>query len=258
MTIPIGKMPYLNSVLFYQGFDGTPFDLQPMVPTAMAKAAHEGRVDAGPIPLLDALALMHDGFEPLGGLCIATARLARSILLYSKVPIDELAGKTVAVTDETSTAARLLRVLLSLRFGVEPHRYAGLDAPYDAALFIGDSALKLRHGIPGYPHRYDLGEIWQQWTGLPTVFALWVARRSMPSEAKASLERAVRVGLEAGLDELPEAAAGRPDLGMNGRDVREYLEGFSFEAGEPERQAIERFTGYVERLPKNEEVLHAR
>src|SRR5439155_1018475 len=48
--------------------------------------------------------------------------------------------------------------------------------PHEAVLVIGDAALLLaaRHA---YPHRYDLGDEWKRWTGLPFVFAMWAARR---------------------------------------------------------------------------------
>jgi chorismate dehydratase len=63
--------------------------------------------------------------------------------------------------------------------------------PHDARLVIGDAALVLRGearpriidvvpnaAVPSYPFAYDLGESWKGWTGLPFVFAVWVAQRS--------------------------------------------------------------------------------
>ena len=257
MTTNVGRMPYLNSALFYQAFpDSGPDALRPMVPTAMAGAAREGRVDAGPIPLLDALAL-DDTFEPLGGYCIATTVTARSILLFSTVPIEQLTGRTVGVTDETSTSGWLLRVLLSQRFQVRPSKYVGVDDPNDAVLYIGDTALRFRGGIDGRPHVYDLGEEWHRWTALPTVFALWIVRRDLPQGDKDRLAATIQSGLDQGLDKLPEARDGVPDLGMSGADVREYLEGFSFTVGDHERRAIKEFTGLVQGLARQEEALHA-
>ena len=127
MTTNVGRMPYLNSALFYQAFpDSGPDALRPMVPTAMAGAAREGRVDAGPIPLLDALAL-DDTFEPLGGYCIATTVKAQSILLFSTVPIEQLTGRTVGVTDETSeTRAGERNDNISPRNGVQAHPTMGV------------------------------------------------------------------------------------------------------------------------------------
>src|SRR5205807_2408895 len=60
--------------------------------------------------------------------------------------------------------------------------------PHEAVLVIGDAALLLaaRHA---YPHRYDLGDEWKRWTGLPFVFAMWAARRAAdPRADRASRE----------------------------------------------------------------------
>ncbi len=47
---------------------------------------------------------------------------------------------------------------------------------------IGDAALKLTAGADSatYPYAYDLGREWKLWTGLPFVFAVWVAQRATP------------------------------------------------------------------------------
>lgn len=245
-VLRVGKMPYLNSVLFYQAMDGR-FDLLPMVPTVMAEAARRGEVDAGPVPLLDALALQ-ETFEPLGGFCIATKTKAHSILLFSMTPIEGLDGKTIAVTGETSTSARLLKVLLTFKYRIKPARYVGPTASAEALLLIGDSALRERKGVAGKPHVYDLGEIWQQWTGLPTVFALWISRKGLSGGDQRALAAGIANGLGKGLDALPDAKAGRPDLHMSGAEVREYLEGFNFLVGPQESQSVKEFTRLVGQL----------
>lgn len=256
-TLQVGRMPYLNSTLFYQAMHGLDAALHPMVPTAMARAAKEGRLDAGPVPLLDALALLGEGFEQLGGFCIATTRAARSILLFSSVPIGELGGKRVAVTGETSTSARLLKVVLGYRYDVWPAAYVPLHQEAEATLLIGDAALKARHGWPGKPYIYDLGQEWHEMTSMPTVFALWVVRRDLPAVQKQSLADAVGGGLARGLDALWEARHGYAALAMSGDEVRQYLEGFSFRAGPAERYAIAKFARLVEGLPDRQEGAHA-
>ncbi|MBM4405205.1 MAG: menaquinone biosynthesis protein [Chloroflexi bacterium] len=251
MPINIGLMPYLNSVVFYQRMQGEPFHLVPLVPTAMAKAAREGRIVAGPVPLLDALAL-EPAWERLGDFCIATKKKAFSILLFSSVPVEQLHGKRIGVTDETSSSARLLRILLRNYWKVTPSHYVGLKDESEAHLLIGDGALKARKGVPGHPFAYDLGEVWHRWTGLPFVFATWVVRKDVPRAERNATDLALRMGLTIGIANLPDVRSGRPDLNMTPAEVREYLEGFDYVLGPGEKQAIERFTKLVAELPKEE------
>ncbi len=255
MPINVGLMPYLNSVVFYQRMKGEPFHLVPLVPTAMAKAAREGSIVAGPVPLLDAIAL-EPAWERLGDFCIATKKKAFSILLFSSEPIEQLQGKRIGVTDETSSSARLLRVLLRSHWKVTPGRYVGLKDESEAHLLIGDAALRSRKGVAGRPYMYDLGEVWHQWTSLPFVFATWVVKKDMAKAERNATDLALRMGITMGTEGLPDARNGRPDLGMTPAEVREYLEGFDYVLGPGEKKAIEKFTKLVAALP-NEEALHA-
>jgi chorismate dehydratase len=49
----------------------------------------------------------------------------------------------------------------------------------DAAVLIGDAALRATHSAPGRGLAvHDLGQAWRDWSGLPMVFAVWAAWRS--------------------------------------------------------------------------------
>jgi len=103
---------------------------------------------------------------------------------------------------------------------------AGL--PHEAVLVIGDAALALA-ARGTYPHRYDLGTEWKQWTGLPFVFAVWAARRV---EASASISLAHESLLAsrawglAHLELLAEDAAGATGVPLAA--CREYLAGLDY------------------------------
>ncbi|HWO94309.1 MAG TPA: menaquinone biosynthesis protein [Dehalococcoidia bacterium] len=249
MTINVGRMPYLNSELFYLRMDSPEFDLHPLVPTAMSRAAQRGELDAGPFSLADCFRLGSPGggFERLGGFCIASRDAARSILLFSRVPWEELDGGRIAITDETATSVRLLKVVAAQKLHIAP-TYVGPNEEADALLLIGDGALRARRGVEGKPWVYDLGSVWHEWTGLPFVFALWMVRRSLPEADKERLLRALDSSLEEGLRDLPAAAERRKDLGMSADEVSEYLGGFAFRAGPAEEQAIGEFTRRLREL----------
>jgi chorismate dehydratase len=164
------------------------------------------------------------------------------VLLLSKRPLEKLEGAKVAVTGESSTSVRLLKVLLHQRFNVRPAQYVSTnERDCDALLLIGDAALNNRHGLPSYPLVFDLGEVWREWTGLPFVFARWIVRRDLNPEAIAFLKKLITQSLELGLQRIDDIAAKRTDLSMTVEEVREYLLGFNYVFGPKEKEAIERF-----------------
>jgi chorismate dehydratase len=92
----------------------------------------------------------------------------------------------------------LLRILFAMQLGIEvAFRHGNCTEalaqgqPPAAMLVIGDEALRLQnHSL--YPHRWDLGEAWLTWTGLPFVFALWVIQRQAFERWNGSLEKALQ------------------------------------------------------------------
>ena len=248
--IRVGLMPYLNSEVFYYAFESAGISLCPMVPSEMGRAADRGELDAGPIPLVDCFRL-EDRFEYVGGLCIATVERAQSILLYSKWPIEELDGASVAATGETSTSAQLLRVLLTHRFEVRPREYVPLEQPHDAYLLIGDNALRRMGGDPSYPFLYDLGQVWHDWTGLPFVFARWIIRKTVASDIRQRLRDQLETSIHAGLTNVEAIADKRhADLGLSRQEVVEYIRSFHYIAQEEELEAIQRFHHLLNALPQ--------
>ena len=247
MTIRVGRIPYLNSEPFYYQMDRDDLQLHELLPSALGHAADSGQIDAGPVPLVDCFSL-EDRYTQLGQFCIATVDKARSVFLYSKRPIQDLDGATLGITGETSTSRRLLQVLLTYSFRVEPAEYVTLDEPNDGFLLIGDEALRRRYGVPAYPYRYDLGEEWNRWTGLPFVFALWIVTRDMSKDRMTYLENVLYSCIDHGLDHLHVIHEMRPDVRMSIRDLTEYFMGFRYWAGVLELKAIKLFREYLTSL----------
>ena len=238
--VRVGRISYLNVEPFFHAFPWPLADALP--PRALGEAVADGRLDAGPLPLADCIRLEATvGLLPFG---IATRERARSVFLFSARPMAELAGARIAVTGETATSVRLLRMLLAFRHEVERPRLVDLDAPADAVLLIGDAALRARHGRWPHPLCFDLGEEWSRWTGLPCVFAAWAIRRDAGPAARAALAAALDHALDAGLRDLPAIARARADVrgwGLAEADVLEYLRGFTYRLGPEEDKAMVEF-----------------
>ena len=243
----VGRVPYLQAEPFYFDMLRRGIEVYELVPSAVAVAAEHREIDAGPVPLVDCFRL-EDRFQPVAGFCVASLKQAGSVLLYSSRPIEALHDAHIGITDEASTAPRLLHVLLRLKYRVQPEAYVPLQAAHDAFLLIGNQALRQRTGGPGFPYTYDLGEEWYAWTGLPFVFARWIVRKDVDPKDRALLEDALYVGLEEGVDALYHLADPREDLFMLPRDIVKYIQGLRYYIGLSEQKAIDRFRQYLEQL----------
>jgi chorismate dehydratase len=247
MALRIGRVPFLHAEPFYVDMARRGLALTELVPRAVAVAAANGEIDAGPVPLVDCFRL-EDRMQAVAGFCIASIQDAGSSLLFSPKPIEALAGTHVGVTAEASTEPRLLDVLLRLKYQVQPAIYGPLDAPHEAFLLIGNQGLRQRMGAPDFPYTYDLGAEWHAWTGLPFVFARWMVRKDVSPNDLAQIEEALYVGLEEGVDALCELAEPRQDLLMLPREIATYIQGYRYFIGRSEQQAIDQFRHYLREL----------
>jgi chorismate dehydratase len=233
----VGRISYLNVEPFFHAF---PWPLAAALPPrALGEALARDEVDAGPLALADGIRLASEvALLPFGIACPAGAQ---SVLLFADRPLADLGGRRIAVTGETATSVRLLRILLAFREEVAPPVLVGPDEPADAVLLIGDVALRARRSGTGHPHVVDLGEEWTSWTGLPAVFAAWAVRRRAPAAARSALRHALETALEAGLAALPAIAARRRDVGLSEGEVVAYLRGFTYRLGPDEEKAMTEF-----------------
>lgn len=183
----LGHIQFINCLPLYYGMVKNDVlldvELVKAAPRDLAALLLEGKLDVAPIPAIE-YARHADELVLLPDIAISSDGEVQSILLLSKVPAEQLSeGRTVALTDTSRTSQVLARVLLGKRWGVKP-KYVEMppDLPAmlrdaDAALLIGDEALRAYWETPAGLHRYDLGSEWTGWTGLPMVYAVWAIRR---------------------------------------------------------------------------------
>ena len=106
---------------------------------------------------------------------------------------------------------------------------------------IGDMS-GTRHStrLPGFRFAYDLGQEWQEWTGLPFVYAVWAVR---PGADLRGVDDALRQAKEQGLAEVGQIAARESrSLGLDAGFCRRYLETLiRFDLGPREVAGLERY-----------------
>ena len=196
----VGRIPYINCYPVYGGIDRgvVPLDGQLIdgIPTTLNRLMAASQLD---VSVVSAVEYARDArrYLLLPELGITSDGPVRSVLLFSRRDPSTLGGQRVLVSRSSMTSVALLELLFEHVWRCTPEFVAGDaeladlarfdDEPHEARLVIGDAALRLfdeanRGGrwAERYPHRIDLGAAWKAWTGLPFVFAVWVAQRSAP------------------------------------------------------------------------------
>jgi chorismate dehydratase len=248
MTITVGRVGDLNFAPFYIDMVRRGIVLQDAKLSDVPRAFRDGEINAGPVSLLDSFDL-EDICVPIAGFCLAASNRAGSNLLYSKKPMGELSGAVIAAATPDSTTHKLFQVLLAQQHEGSHDSFVTMPEEHDAFVISGDDALRRRRGARGYGHRYDLGEEWHTLTGLPFVFARWMARKELNEDEMLLVEDTLYVGLEDGVDSLFHLSEPKDHLLMMARDIVEYIIGYRYFVGLSERKSIELFKEYLAKLP---------
>ena len=240
MPITVGHVPNLECEAFYYDMERRGIALVNMEPNQVADALERGEIDAGPIPLLD-VSRLEPTASPIQRFCVASVNQAVSCVLLSNREIGELSGSAIAVNEPDSTTLQLLRVILESKHGIGDVSFVDSQSEHDAMFLTWNPGLRGRRAVRGFAHRYDLGEEWQEWTGLPFVFNRWMARNELERQDFLILQDALFVGQEDWMNNLYKDTGPRNDVLMLSREVLEYVQGLRFFMGVPEERAIEAF-----------------
>jgi chorismate dehydratase len=278
----IGRIPYANlyPVFYYldRKCDCSSFIFTAGVPSRLNRLLREGRLDVSPSSSVEFLR-NRDKYRILPSFSISASGPIDSILLFSNSPIEKLGGKVIAASFESETSVALLNVILrefySLRCRIDTVRRRSVTpllSEYPAVLLIGDSAMmeskkagrNITSGTDGRPDPvridparsspifvYDLGQLWNTFTGLPFVFALWIATNDAV-RAKKALLRKLSDNL-AGANSFVEQklaliATDAPYRGwLTEEELVHYWKKLSFNLTERHMEALGLFEKYIRR-----------
>lgn len=211
-------------------------DLSLDIPTDCAAKLINGQVDIGLIPVAAIPNVPHAHI--IADYCIGSVGAVNSVFVFSKVPVSEI--KTVKLDSHSRTSNNLAKVLLKFHWKQEVSFTTDLDAQTDAMVLIGDRTFGKKSD---YAFAYDMGEEWMKFTGLPFVYAAWVANKLIPESFIAEFNQALAFGLShraALLKELPET----PNF-----DMEDYLfHKLDFDLTDKKREALNLFLSYIEQV----------
>lgn len=258
----VGRIRYINCYPVYGAIerglvpleatlvDGIPTELNQLMATGALDvsvvSAVEYAKDAERLVLLPELGITSDG--PV-----------RSVMLFSRRDPRDLGGKRVIVSKSSMTSVALLELLFEHVWRCRPEFVPGTaeladvnrfgEEPHEARLVIGDAALRLhdesRRGgrwAQEYPWQEDLGAAWKTWTGLPFVFAVWVAQRTTPVHEALAAHASLLASRDWGLQHLDQLAAQAALASGVPRDsCRAYFDGLDYRLSYPHLAGLTEF-----------------
>ena len=237
-TLAIGSVSYLNARPLIYGLDeADDLRLSLDVPARLMGGLRERRYDVALLPVIDYQRMPGLRVVPAGGIGCDGPTL--TVRLFSQQPIEQT--RTLACDPDSHTSVALARIVLAERYGLRPEcidlRHAtGADG--EARLLIGDKVVCEEPA--GFEHQLDLGAAWKEMTGLPFVFAVWIAREDVDlGDLPARLERAKLDGLTNVRQIITQYAIPRGwPAGMALQYLTIYLK---YDVGPRELKAIEQF-----------------
>lgn len=192
-TIRVGAISFVNTIPIYSDYQPVPgSDLIYDVPANLNGKIRAGLLEISPVSSACYIR-EQEQLVLLDNLSVSSYGSVESVIFLSRVPMDTalLDAGTIYVPNDSETSVMLLAYLLREATGQDLRPWFQIyEAPdYEKtlktggnALVIGDNALMLqemiqRGELEGF-YCYDLSTLWKEKTGLPFVFAVWVANRN--------------------------------------------------------------------------------
>ena len=277
----VSVVEFLNTAPLVWGFTHGPlqgrYDLSFTVPSLCAEALRAGKADIAIIPSVEYQRI--PGLAMLPDIAVAAKGEVRSILVIAKKPIEN--AKRIALDTDSRSSVALTRLLCRGLWGIAPEFVdaapdpAAMLAQADAALIIGDPALRLRLEVDAAARKaaqaatspakersgfwgccgtsndqpiagvnmlfvYDVAEEWRRMTGKPCVLAVWAGRRdALTPEVAADFLASKAYGL-AHIDEIASHAA--LQLHLPPRQLEQYLrDNIDFSLDADNRAGLEQY-----------------
>ncbi len=197
--IRISAVSYLNTFPFIFGLKQSGIndecEITTDVPAKCAQKLIDNEVDIGlvPVAVIPQLAF----HQILTDYCIGAKGEVFTVLLLSNKPLNEI--NEIYLDNESRTSVQLVKILARYFWNKNPEwKNITLlnNLPDDnshAKVLIGDKTFSKRKD---YLYVYDLAEEWYKFTGLPFVFACWIANKPIPDNFIDKFNAAIEKGVK--------------------------------------------------------------
>jgi len=198
--IRISAVSYLNTLPFIYGIEHSGF-LKPSefsltcdIPSICAKKLENREADLVLVPVA-AIANMKN-INIISNYCIGATRNVLSVLLVAKKPLSEL--KNIYLDYQSCSSVTLVKVLAK-NYWKKEFNWMEAAPGYEkkingitGGVIIGDRALELSNL---FKFRYDLASEWNDFSGLPFVFACWVSPVKLDDDFIKQFNKSLKWGI---------------------------------------------------------------
>lgn len=234
----IGAVSYLNTKPLLYGIRQSGLlqtvDLVEDYPARVAAMLLNDEIDIGLVPV--AVLPQLKEYHIISNYCIGADKDVASVSLFAQQPLETIS--TVLLDYQSRTSVALTKILFK-NYWKKEVRFINADANYiekinstTAGVIIGDRALQLKDS---FAYDYDLSTAWQSFTGLPFVFATWVANKKMDEDFITRFNAANQLGLQH-IDEVVK------QIDFPFYDIKHYYtHNISYQLDEPKKKALDLF-----------------
>ena len=235
-------MSYLNTKPLVYGFENgrmkDEIELVSDYPSRIAAQLLNDEIDIGLIPVA-VIPNLNEHYI-ISDYGIGASNPVASVCLFSDVPLNEITH--VLMDYQSRTSAELLKILLKHHWKISPvlidteNGYQQAIKGTTAGLIIGDRALRQRRHSK---YIYDLAQEWRAMTGLPFLFAAWVANKKLAPEFIKNFNEATAEGLQ----HINEIVAANPFAEYDLHTY--YTKNIDYNLDAEKQEALKRFLQYL-------------
>ena len=243
--IRVAAVSYLNTKPLIYGFQNGKLPGQMELifdyPSKIAAMLINDEVDLGLVPV--AIIPFLNESHIISDYCIGADGEVASVCLFSDVPVEEI--KTVYLDYQSRTSVALLKILLKHFYKISPEiieSSSGYENKINGdtgGLVIGDRAFVQRKKSK---YIYDLSIAWKEMTGLPFVFAAWIANKKLPDSFISEFHIASAYGIE-NMDEAIE------NIKSDDYDLKKYFKSdIQYRLDDKKKEGLKLFLNYLKEL----------
>lgn len=249
-NIRISAISYLNTLPFLYGMHRSAYLSQHStisldIPSVCAEKLLSGEADIGIIPV--AILPELKKYQIISDYCIGAVNNVRSVLLLSERPIHEI--NKIILDYHSRSSIALMRIIAEKHWEIAPKWVQGTPGfekdikGTTAGVVIGDRAMLLENK---YIYSYDLAGVWKEMTGMPFVFACWVA----VSKISDQFLTAFNIALADGLSHIDKVIAEEEkNGGKNISCLADYFtKNVSYNLDNDKRKAMNLFLDMIKKL----------